>query len=169
MMAVPHQQEQSEPHSYPSTERGRFSCISPTPFTACHSHIQATFNDVLTSIIGKCDLLYSGHVYGQRRSGHIAASIQSKRRTGRITCGTLSALLPASHPPHSSHRLVTTDLHARRCSNHISCTYTRTSNLFIISSLRYNQLRPTNPAVDLSTERTMNSYSTINAAFQYKN
>jgi hypothetical protein len=44
MMAVPHQQEQNEPHSYPSTEGGggAFLVQQSAPFIGCHLHIQAT-------------------------------------------------------------------------------------------------------------------------------
>jgi hypothetical protein len=164
-MAEPHLHEPNEPLSCPSTERRRFTCNGPPLY-----RVSLTYSR---------NLQRSANVYyrqtrlndnaatstdNQSGSGHNAASIQSESRTGHITCGS-----PASHPPHSSHCLVTTDLHARRCTIHLSCTHTRTSNLLIISSLRYNQLRPTNPAVYLSIGRTLNSYSTINSAFHYKN
>ena len=170
MMAVPHQQEQSKPHSYPSTERRRFSCNSPPPL----SGVTRIFKQLATPC--KCLLSANATYFTVATSTDnegLVTLLQAYNPNAELdalpAALSLHSCQPASHPPHSSHHLVTTDLHARRCTNHISCTYTRTSNLFIISSLRYNQLRPTNSAADLSIERTLNSYSTINAAFQYKN
>jgi len=144
MMAVHHQQEPSEPHSYPTRERGRFSYTGPPLYRVSLAYsrnlqLRANVHYRQTRLTLKRPRLRTTKVW----SHCCKNTIQTQNWTHylRHSLGT-----PASHPPHSPHRLVTTDLHARRCTNHLSCTYTRTSNLFIISSLRYNQLRPTNPA-----------------------
>lgn len=167
MMAVPHLHEQNS--SAALLQKGGFSRAIVNPFIRRHSHIHATSNVVQTSIIGKRDLTLMRPRLRTTNQG-LVTTLQAYDPKAELA--TLPAALlgtPASHPPHSSHRLVTTDLHARRCTNHLSCAHTRTFNLLIISSLRYNQLRPTNPAVYLRIERTINFYSTINSAFHYKN
>ena len=97
-MAVPHQQEPSEPHSCPSRKRGRFTCNGPPLAYSGNLQLRAYVYYRQTRLTLKRPRLRTPKV----RSHCCKHTIQTQNCTHylRHSLGT-----PASHPPHSSPRL----------------------------------------------------------------